>query len=142
MNIRRFSTADQDFDKKLKALLAFETAQDDSIDNVVAGILKDVKARGDQAVLEYTQKFDRLDVPNMQALELSKEELQQALDSLPAGQREALQEAASRVRKYHEKQLMTSWTYTEEDGTLLGQQVTRSEERRVGKTVRMMRSAR
>jgi len=124
MNIRRFSTADQDFDKKLKALLAFETAQDDSIDNVVAGILKDVKARGDQAVLEYTQKFDRLDVPNMQALELSKEELQQALDSLPAGQREALQEAASRVRKYHEKQLMTSWTYTEEDGTLLGQQVT------------------
>lgn len=124
MNIRRFATTDQDFDQKLKALLAFETAQDDSIDNVVADILRNVKQRGDQAVLEYTRKFDRLDVADMQALELSRTELQQALDSLPADQRQALQEAADRVRSYHEKQLMASWTYTEEDGTLLGQQVT------------------
>lgn len=124
MNIRRFATTDQDFDQKLKALLAFETAQDDSIDNVVADILRNVKQRGDQAVLEYTRKFDRLDVADMQALELSRAELQQALDSLPADQRQALQEAADRVRGYHEKQLMASWTYTEEDGTLLGQQVT------------------
>lgn len=124
MNIRRFATTDQDFDQKLKALLAFETAQDDSIDNVVADILRNVKQRGDQAVLEYTRKFDRLDVADMQALELSRAELQQALDSLPADQRQALQEAADRVRSYHEKQLMASWTYTEEDGTLLGQQVT------------------
>ena len=124
MNIRRFATTDQDFDQKLKALLAFETAQDDSIDNVVADILRNVKQRGDQAVLEYTRKFDRLDVADMQALELSRTELQQALDSLPADQRQALQEAADRVRRYHEKQLMASWTYTEEDGTLLGQQVT------------------
>ena len=124
MNIRRFATTDQDFDQKLKALLAFETAQDDSIDNVVADILRNVKQRGDQAVLEYTRKFDRLDVADMQVLELSRAELQQALDSLPADQRQALQEAADRVRSYHEKQLMASWTYTEEDGTLLGQQVT------------------
>ena len=124
MNIRRFATTDQDFDQKLKALLAFETAQDDSIDNVVADILRNVKQRGDQAVLEYTRKFDRLDVADMQALELSRTELQQALDSLPADQRQALQEAADRVRRYHEKQLMASWTYTEEGGTLLGQQVT------------------
>jgi len=124
MNIRRFATTDQDFDQKLKALLAFEPAQDDSIDNVVADILRNVKQRGDQAVLEYTRKFDRLDVADMQALELSRTELQQALDSLPADQRQALQEAADRVRGYHEKQLMASWTYTEEDGTLLGQQVT------------------
>mgnify|MGYP005812842521 CR=1 FL=1 len=124
MNIRRFATTDQDFDQKLKALLAFETAQDDSIYNVVADILRNVKQRGDQAVLEYTRKFDRLDVADMQALELSRAELQQALDSLPADQRQALQEAADRVRGYHEKQLMASWTYTEEDGTLLGQQVT------------------
>ena len=75
-------------------------------------------------MLEYTRKFDRLDVADMQALELSRTELQQALDSLPADQRQALQEAADRVRSYHEKQLMASWTYTEEDGTLLGQQVT------------------
>ena len=124
MKIRRYSTTDQDFDQSLKALLAFDTAQDDSVDIVVADILRDVKTRGDEAVLEYTRKFDRLDVKGMSALELSKVELHQALDSLPAEQRKALQEAADRVRTYHEKQLMSSWSYTEDDGTLLGQQVT------------------
>ncbi len=124
MKIRRYSTTDQDFDQSLKALLAFDTAQDDSVDIVVADILRDVKTRGDEAVLEYTRKFDRLDVKGMSALELSKVELHEALDSLPAEQRKALQEAADRVRTYHEKQLMSSWSYTEDDGTLLGQQVT------------------
>lgn len=124
MKIRRYSTTDQDFDQSLKALLAFDTAQDDSVDLVVADILRDVKTRGDLAVLEYTRKFDRLDVSGMSALELSKVELHQALDALPTAQREALQEAADRVRAYHEKQLMSSWSYTEDDGTLLGQQVT------------------
>lgn len=124
MKIRRYSTIDQDFEQALKALLAFDTAQDDSVDAVVADILRDVKQRGDHAVLEYTRKFDRLDVADMSALELSQAELQLALDSLPAEQRLALQEAANRVRIYHEKQLMSSWSYTEEDGTLLGQQVT------------------
>ncbi len=124
MNIRRFSTTDQDFDQKLKALLAFDTAQDDSVDAVVADILRDVKQRGDEAVLEYTRRFDRLDAADISELELSKTELQKALDGLPAEQRKALQEAADRVRIYHEKQLMSSWSYTEDDGTLLGQQVT------------------
>lgn len=124
MNIKRFSTSDASFDRDLKALLAFETAQDDKIDNVVADILRDVKARGDAAVLEYTNRFDRMRVGAMAQLEISKVELQHALDSLPADQREALQKAADRVRAYHEKQLMSSWTYTEDDGTLLGQQVT------------------
>lgn len=124
MKIRRYSTTAPDFEQSLKALLAFDTAQDDSVDIVVADILRDVKRRGDEAVLEYTHRFDRLDVASMAELELSKTELQQALDNLPADQRKALQEAADRVRSYHEKQLMSSWTYTEEDGTLLGQQVT------------------
>ena len=124
MDIRRLSTADAGFDQALKDLLAFETAQDDKIDQVVADILRDVKTRGDAAVLEYTQRFDRLDAPDMAALELSQAELKAALDSLPAEQRKALREAADRVRSYHEKQLMSSWTYTEDDGTLLGQQVT------------------
>jgi histidinol dehydrogenase len=124
MKIRRYSTTATDFEQSLKALLAFDTAQDDSVDIVVADILRDVKRRGDEAVLEYTHRFDRLDVASMAELELSKTELQQALDNLPADQRKALQEAADRVRSYHEKQLMSSWTYTEEDGTLLGQQVT------------------
>ncbi len=124
MKIRRYSTTAPDFEQSLKALLAFDTAQDDSVDIVVADILRDVKRRGDEAVLEYTHRFDRLDVASMAELELSKTELQQALDNLPEDQRKALQEAADRVRSYHEKQLMSSWTYTEEDGTLLGQQVT------------------
>jgi histidinol dehydrogenase len=124
MNIRRLSTTDASFDQDLKALLAFETAQDDSVDAVVANILKDVKARGDVAVLEYTNRFDKTNASTMAELELSKAELVAALESLPAAQRDALQAAADRVRSYHEKQVMQSWTYTEPDGTLLGQQVT------------------
>ncbi|MDG1445168.1 MAG: histidinol dehydrogenase [Methylophilaceae bacterium] len=124
MNIRRLSTKDQDFDGVLKALLAFETAQDDSIDAVVADILKDVKARGDAAVLEYTNRFDRTNASSLAELEISQSELRVALNSLPLEQREALQAAADRVRAYHEKQVMQSWQYTEKDGTLLGQQVT------------------
>ncbi len=124
IKVRRFSSLDADFDTKLKALLAFETAQDDSIDEVVAGILKDVKKRGDAAVLEYTNRFDRMSATSLTELEISQAELKAALNSLPDAQRTALQAAADRVRSYHEKQLMTSWQYTEDDGTILGQQVT------------------
>ncbi|MEY3804197.1 MAG: hypothetical protein RL667_319, partial [Pseudomonadota bacterium] len=124
INIRRFSTSDSDFDAKLQALLAFETAQDDSVDEVVAGILKDVKKRGDAAVLEYTQRFDKTTASTLSELEISKQDLDAALKALPADQRAALQVAADRVRIYHEKQLMSSWSYEEQDGTLLGQQVT------------------
>ncbi len=124
MKIRRLSTQDKTFDADLKALLAFETAQDDSVDVVVAGILKDVKTRGDAAVLEYTNRFDKTNASSLAELEVGKKELSAALNGLPANQREALQAAADRVRSYHEKQVMQSWSYTEPDGTLLGQQVT------------------
>jgi len=124
MKIRRLSTIDSTFDSDLKALLAFETAQDDSIDVVVANILKDVKNRGDLAVLEYTNRFDKTSASHLSELEISQSELQDALNSLPINQREALQAAADRVKSYHEKQVMQSWSYTEKDGTLLGQQVT------------------
>lgn len=124
MKIRRFSTTDSDFESNLKALLAFESAQDDSIDVVVADILRDVKKRGDSAVLEYTNRFDKANASSIASLEVSQTELKAALDSLPDAQRSALQAAADRVRSYHEKQLISSWSYTEADGTLLGQQVT------------------
>ncbi len=124
MNIRRLSTQDNSFAAELKALLAFETAQDDTVDTVVANILKDVKARGDAAVLEYTNRFDKTNVTNLAELEIGKAELERALNTLPANQRKALQAAADRVARYHEKQLMQSWSYKEPDGTLLGQQVT------------------
>ena len=124
MKIRRLSTTDSTFDADLKALLAFETAQDDSIDVVVANILKDVKNRGDAAVLEYTNRFDKTNASHLSELEISQADLLSALNSLPAEQRQALQAAADRVKSYHEKQVMQSWSYTEADGTLLGQQVT------------------
>ncbi len=124
MDIRRLSTTDADFDAALKALLAFETAQDDRIDVVVADILKDVKKRGDAAVLEYTNRFDQTNASSLAELEISQVDLQAALDGLPAEQRDALQAAADRVKQYHEKQVMQSWHYTEADGTMLGQQVT------------------
>ena len=124
MKIKRLTTQAADFEQELKALLAFETAQDDGIDLVVANILKDVKARGDAAVLEYTNRFDKTNVTSLPQLEIPQAELQADLARLPAAQRGALRAAADRVRSYHEKQVMQSWQYTEADGTLLGQQVT------------------
>ncbi len=124
IKVRRFSSADSDFEIKLKTLLAFETAQDDSVDEVVANILKDVKKRGDAAVLDYTNRFDKTNASSLAQLEIPQSELIDALNGLPNHQRDALKAAAERVRSYHEKQLMASWQYTEADGTILGQQVT------------------
>ena len=122
--IKRFSSSDTDFKQRLDVLLAFESAQDESVDKTVAAILADVKEHGDAAVVEYTNRFDRLSAQSMAELELSRQELQQALDGLPNDQREALEAAARRVRTYHERQPLQSWQYEEADGTLLGQKVT------------------
>ena len=127
IQIKRLSTTDAGFDTALGKLLAFEGAQDAAVDAVVAAILADVKQRGDAALLEYTRRFDKLDVTmtaSMAQLELPKNRLQLALQGLPAVQRDALEQAAGRVRAYHEKQLAPSWSYTEADGTLLGQKIT------------------
>ena len=122
--IKRLSTVDADFTAKMNALLAFETAQDEGIERTVIGILADVKARGDAAVIEYSNRFDRLTVTGMADLELSKVEMQQALDGLPSAQRQALEAAAERIRAYHARQTLESWRYTEADGTQLGQMIT------------------
>lgn len=124
LQIKRFSSVDAGFDAALGKLLAFEGAQDVAVDAVVADILADIKQRGDAALLEYTCRFDKLDVASVMQLELPKSLLQSALQSLPSEQREALEQAAARVRAYHEKQLAPSWSYTEADGTLLGQKIT------------------
>ncbi|MFM2050594.1 MAG: hypothetical protein RL682_1085 [Pseudomonadota bacterium] len=123
----RLSTADSQFDAQFKARLHWSADTDAAIEGRVAEILADVQTRGDAAVLEYTARFDGLTVPNMQALELTQAELKAAFDSIPAAQREALQAAAKRVRSYHEAQKKScgeSWSYRDEDGTLLGQKVT------------------
>jgi len=124
LQIKRLSSTDAGFDAALDKLLAFEDTQDAAVDATVSGILADIKKRGDEALLEYTRRFDHLDVASVAQLELPKSRLQQALRDLPAMQREPLEQAAGRVRAYHEKQLAQSWSYTEPDGTLLGQKIT------------------
>ncbi|MCA1939018.1 MAG: histidinol dehydrogenase [Dechloromonas sp.] len=122
--IKRLSTVDADFAARLKELLAFEAAADEGIERTVAGILADVKKRGDAAVVDYSNRFDRLTAVSMADLELSRDELEKALAGLPADRRAALEVAAQRVRAYHEKQKLDGWSYTEADGTLLGQMIT------------------
>ncbi|HEY9103883.1 histidinol dehydrogenase [Chitinimonas sp.] len=122
--MKRLNTRSEDFLPQLDALLAFETAQNPAIDAAVAGILAEVRLRGDAAVLEYTRRFDGIDAPDMAALTLTPAELEAAYRRLPDVQREALEAAAERVRRYHQKQLQPSWQYEEADGTILGQAVT------------------
>lgn len=123
-SIRRFDTAQDDFNAQLDALLAWESVSDPAVQHTVTDIVEDVRSRGDAALIEYTNRFDRMKVSNMAELELSQSQLQEALDGLPSDQRNALEAAANRVRAYHEHQKQDSWHYTEADGTLLGQQVT------------------
>ncbi|WP_397475631.1 histidinol dehydrogenase [Pusillimonas sp.] len=122
--INRLRSQDPDFAKSLRTLLAFDAEQDDSIEHVVSDVLKDVRHRGDEALLEYTRRFDRVEAGSVQALEIPREEWRAALCALPQDQRAALEEAARRVRVYHERQKAESWSYTEPDGTVLGQKVT------------------
>ncbi len=122
--IRRLDAADGDFDAALGRLIAFDTAQDEAIDTSVASIVADVRARGDAALLEYTALFDHVKEHSVSALELGAAELDAALAGLPVAQRDALATAASRIRAYHERQRIESWSYTEADGTRLGQNIT------------------
>src|SRR5450756_636958 len=124
MNIRKLSSRSAGFDAELDKLLAFEETADEKLEATVAGILADVRKSGDAAVLEYTQRFDRLKVSGAAALEIPEIELRAAFDSLSAEQRSALEQAAQRITDFHRKQVQTSWSYTDADGTLLGQQVT------------------
>ena len=124
ISITRLISSQPDFLSRLDQLLQFDDATDASIETTVAAILADVKKRGDAAVLEYTNKFDRMSVGSMAVLSLPQSRLEEALAGLDAERRTALEAAADRVRRYHEKQVQASWTYTEDDGTVLGQQIT------------------
>jgi len=124
LTLRRLDTAAPGFDAALGALVAFESAQDAAIDAAVAAIVADVRARGDAAVLEYTQRFDRLAVAEAAALEIPAAAMRAAFDGLPADQRAALVRAAERVRAYHERQKGQGFRVTEADGSELGQRVT------------------
>jgi histidinol dehydrogenase len=124
MNIRRLSTREPEFLSTLDALLAFDNSTDEAIEKTVAEILANVRTLGDAAVLDYTRRFDHLDARAMIELELPRDELKAAFDGLPVAQRSALEQAAARVKSYHERQKLESWEYTEADGTRLGQKIT------------------
>ena len=130
VEIRRLSTEEADFWQRLDRLLAWEGVSDESVNEAVREILRQVRKRGDAAVVEYTNRFDRVEADSMRSLEIPPERLAGALQRIPAEQREALETAAERIRAYHRRQLQESWSYREPDGTLLGQQVTALE--RVG----------
>jgi histidinol dehydrogenase len=122
--IARLSTREPDFDARLAALTALEAAQGEEVDRTVAAILADVRARGDEAVLEHTRRLDRVTAGSVRELEVAHGELVRAPDRLDPPVRDALAQAAARIRAYHDRQRGESWSHTEPDGTTLGQRVT------------------
>ncbi len=124
VTLTRLDSTAHDFRARLDRLLQFDDATDAAIEQTVVAILQDVRTRGDAAVLDYTERFDRLKADTLASLELDAATLVAARDSLPVETRAALEAAAARVRRYHERQVQQSWTYTEDDGTVLGQQIT------------------
>ena len=124
MQIRRMSTAQADFEKAFSELVAVDASVDPEITRRAEAIVEDVRARGDAAVLEYTERFDRLPAKSMSDLVITAEEMREALVGLPENERLALEEAAERIRVFHEKQLGESFTMVDAMGSRLGQRVT------------------
>ncbi|HSH06554.1 MAG TPA: histidinol dehydrogenase [Burkholderiales bacterium] len=124
MKLRRLRARDAGFDAALEALTRYEAVQDGAVEDAVRGIIAEVRARGDAALLEYTARFDRLEVPDMAALELGRDALETALAAIAPAQADALRAAAERIRRFHERQRTESWEFADADGTRLGQRVT------------------
>ena len=124
MKTNRLNANDADFVPRLMALTAWSEERDEEVGERVRGILRDVAGRGDAAVVEYTNRFDRRDATSMADLTVERAQLEAALERLPAEQRQALEAAAERVSDYHARQKQDSWHYRDAHGTLLGQQVT------------------
>ena len=122
--ITRLNSTDPDFQSRLEQLLAWEAVSDAQVESTVRAILADVRSRGDAAVVEYTNRFDHTHADSLADLEIPLARLQEALEGISPQHRVALERAAERVRIYAERQKMESWSYTEADGTVLGQQVT------------------
>lgn len=128
--ITRLDASQSDFKQRLDNLLAWESVSDTRVAGVVDDIIHQVKTRGDAAVLEFTNKFDRRSAQAMSELVITAAQLKDALTQITPEQRQVLEIAAERIRSYHQHQLQSSWRYSEADGTVLGQQITAME--RVG----------
>ena len=122
--ISKLSTRDEGFTQTLSALIAWDMVSDTDVEDAVIAILRQVKAQGDQALIELTNRFDRRQVEEISQLEIGQDQLQQARESIDSETRNALEIAAERIRDYHNHQEQPSWQYQEADGTVLGQQIT------------------
>ncbi len=124
LNIKKLSITDKTFYAQLDQLLDWESVSNESVNNIVTEVIRNIKKNGDKALLKYTQNFDNLKLNKASELEISAERLKEAFNKIPIEQREALILSANRVKDYHQRQLTSSWSFTEDDGTMLGQQVT------------------
>src|SRR5438270_2817826 len=124
LSLRILDSAAVDFDAELERLIAFEVAQDADVDSAVASIIDDVRARGDAALIDYTRRFDGLDVARAEELEIPHADLREAFDRIGPADRDALAAAAMRIRVFHERQKTDGFTFREADGTELGQRIT------------------
>ena len=122
--ISKLSSKSKNFDAELLSLLSFDNVSNDEIYEVVKKIISDVQTRGDQALISLTAKLDSIDVSSMAELTISKERLKKSFDNLSNDQKNALKTAADRIKSYHQKQISKTWSYTENDGTVLGQKIT------------------
>ena len=122
--INKFSTQDRDFDSKLNSLIAWESASNEEVVRSVEKIINDVKVNGDASVLDYTNQFDSIKAESISELIVSKERLKESFVNLAIEQKNALLTAAERIKSYHQNQVQESWSYTEDDGTMLGQKIT------------------
>ncbi len=124
VDVRRLVSSHPQFIDQLIDLLAWEEGSHAEVELTVKNIVADVAARGDQAIIEYTNRFDQRNIEHFEELEVTAAEMALALARIPLEQRKALEQAADRVRSYHEHQTQDSWRYTEADGTVLGQKIT------------------
>ncbi|MGI9275004.1 MAG: histidinol dehydrogenase [Endozoicomonas sp.] len=123
VNPARLDFTAPDFNDRLDQLLAWDSVSDEAVQSRVKDIIQQVRSRGDDAVLEYTRRFDRVAAEDISELVMTEVRLQQSLASITEEQKQALQTAAERIRSYHQKQVQSSWSYEEDDGTRLGQKV-------------------
>jgi len=121
--INKLSSKDQNFTDLLNSLTSWDNSSNEEVNSTVKKIIDDVIKNGDQSVLDYTQKFDSVDAGSISELIISKERLKESFDNLDEEQKTALSIAADRIKSYHQKQIQESWSYTESDGTVLGQKI-------------------
>ncbi|HIF88588.1 MAG TPA: histidinol dehydrogenase [Candidatus Thioglobus sp.] len=122
--IAKLSSQQSDFDERLTSLLAWEGVSNKEVATTVDNIISSIRTDGDKALINYSIQFDGVNATSMADLTVSQDELKEAFDTLASKEKEALSAAADRVKNYHQKQTQQTWTYTESDGTTLGQKIT------------------